>query len=51
MEATVVHELVHALQDQHFDLGAQFDELDAEDEAAVALRAIVEGDAARIEYA
>jgi hypothetical protein len=51
VEATVVHELVHALQDQHFNLGAQFDELSAQDEAALALRAIVEGDAARIEYA
>lgn len=51
VEATVVHELVHALQDQHFDLGARFDKLSDGDEAAVALQAIVEGDASRIEYA
>ncbi|HEX6335557.1 MAG TPA: DUF6782 family putative metallopeptidase [Jiangellaceae bacterium] len=51
VEATVVHELVHALQDQQFELGVQFDELSADDEAALALRAIVEGDASRIEYA
>jgi hypothetical protein len=51
VEATVVHELVHALQDQHFDLGARFDELGEDDEAVLALLAIIEGDATRIEYA
>lgn len=48
MEVTLVHELTHALQDQHFDLG-QLDDPDLENGAAVALRALVEGDAVRIE--
>ena len=28
VESTLVHELTHALQDQHFDLGKRFEELD-----------------------
>src|SRR5918996_740637 len=51
VEATVVHELVHALQDQHFDIAAQLEDRDEDDEAALALRSIIEGDAARVEYA
>ncbi len=48
LKVTIVHELTHALQDQHFDLEALFDpELD--DEAATAYRALVEGDALRVE--
>jgi hypothetical protein len=47
-QATVVHELVHALQDQHFDLDALSD--DAEDSGGEnALAALVEGDAERIQ--
>jgi hypothetical protein len=47
-EVTVVHELVHTLQDQHFDLDALLD--DAESAAAeTALTSLVEGDAVRIE--
>lgn len=42
--ALMVHELVHALQDQHFDLGALDDSAKSTDEW-IALRALVEGDA------
>src|SRR3546814_7300245 len=50
---TLVHELTHALQDQHFDLGKKFDELDNDKEgtAAAVYRGLVEGDASRIETA
>ncbi len=43
----IVHELVHALTDQHFDFGPVTDELyDAEEfDAAMAMRSLVEGDA------
>ena len=54
VESTLVHELTHALQDQHFDLGQRFADLDEADEdsvAASAFRALVEGDARRIETA
>ncbi|MDE0805730.1 MAG: hypothetical protein OSA99_20700 [Acidimicrobiales bacterium] len=52
-KSTLVHELTHALQDQHFDLGAKFDTYDeAEDDAgSTAFDAIVEGDGRRIETA
>lgn len=52
-KSTLVHELTHALQDQHFDLGAKFDAYDeAEDDAgSTAFDAIVEGDGRRIETA
>jgi hypothetical protein len=54
VESTIVHELTHALQDQNFDLGARFEELDKADDAnssaaASGFRALVEGDARRIE--
>lgn len=42
--AVVVHELVHALQDQHFDLTTFFDAAESTDES-LARRAVVEGDA------
>jgi hypothetical protein len=49
-EMIIVHELVHALQDQHFDLDRP--ELDeADDERGLAFAALVEGDASRIERA
>lgn len=53
VEATLVHELTHVLQDQHFDLETKADELeDAEDSSAEAgWDALVEGDANRIETA
>ncbi|CAN5270393.1 hypothetical protein BH18ACT4_BH18ACT4_01280 [soil metagenome] len=43
----LVHELTHALQDQHFDLGRTFDS----DGAQLAFRALAEGDALRVERA
>lgn len=45
LEVTLVHELTHALQDQHFGLNREFDT----DGADTAFRALVEGDAVRIE--
>ncbi|WP_436794231.1 hypothetical protein [Actinospongicola halichondriae] len=52
-KSTLVHELTHALQDQHFDLGARRDAYaEAEDDAGdTAFDAIVEGDGRRIETA
>jgi hypothetical protein len=47
--ATLVHELTHALQDQHFDLDRLGD--DARSDEASAFQALVEGDAERIEQA
>ena len=46
-QITYAHEFVHALQDQHFDLNALQDQVEALDdsEAATAFRALVEGDA------
>lgn len=47
---TVVHELTHALQDQYFDIGAAAKRIDKDPRASDdALRAVVEGDAVRIE--
>ena len=43
----LVHELTHALEDQHFDLDRQ----DLGDEAALAFRALEEGSALRVETA
>lgn len=48
IRVTVAHELVHVLQDQHFDLERMAD-LDAA--TASSLRAIAEGDATRVEEA
>ncbi len=47
LEVTLVHEMVHALQDQHFDLG-RLAEVETSGEAT-ALRAVVEGDALLVE--
>jgi uncharacterized protein DUF6782 len=49
LRATLVHELTHALQDQHFQLLGTLD--DAPDDQASAQRALIEGDAQRIEQA
>jgi hypothetical protein len=54
VESTIVHELTHALQDQNFDLGQRFAELDDADDANASAEsegfdALVEGDARRIE--
>ena len=42
---TIAHEFVHALQDQHFDLGASFDSNGGNTDAASAYRFVLEGDA------
>jgi hypothetical protein len=50
VRSTIVHELVHALDDQHFDLDRP--ELDdADDESAFGFLALVEGNAVRVERA
>ncbi len=49
VETTLVHELTHALQDQHFDLEARHQVADSE-QAAV-LRAVLEGDAMTVQAA
>lgn len=46
----LVHELTHAWQDQQYDLDAVFDRADTLD-ADRAIRALVEGDAVRVEHA
>ena len=56
VESTLVHELTHALQDQHFDLGDRFEKLAKADDtnssaAESGFDALVEGDARRIETA
>lgn len=56
LRVTLVHELTHALQDQHFDLGTLQDGLDVDpDDANLDVyggyQALVEGDAVRIENA
>jgi hypothetical protein len=54
VRSTLVHELVHALQDQHFDIGKHKEELDEDDESSsseTAYNALVEGDASRVETA
>lgn len=52
VKSTLVHELVHVLQDQRFDVGATSKKLhDAEDSSGLAFQALVEGDASRIETA
>jgi hypothetical protein len=43
-EMVVSHELVHALQDQRYDL-EKFEKIDKNDDAALARRAVIEGDA------
>lgn len=45
LKVTIVHELTHALQDQHFDLSRDFDS----DNRSVLFHALGEGDASRIE--
>ena len=54
VHATLVHELTHALQDQHFDIGSRIEELRQEESdgadttAATVYQALVEGDAERV---
>lgn len=54
VRSTLVHELTHALQDQHFDIGKHKEEFDEDDESTsseTAYDALVEGDASRVETA
>ena len=44
-EMVLAHELTHALQDQHFDLSGQLDALKDNDDRALALKSVAEGDA------
>jgi len=44
-KATLAHEYVHALQQQHFDLRSLTDAVEDDSEAGAALTALVEGDA------
>lgn len=46
VRSVLVHELTHALDDQHFQIGRQIQG----DDAAAAFRALVEGSAARVEH-
>jgi hypothetical protein len=48
VRTTLVHELTHALQDQHFDIERK-DLDDRDDEASTGLTGLVEGDATRVE--
>lgn len=50
VKSTLVHELVHVLQDQNFDAGKRSRKLaDADNSSGMAFHALVEGDARRIE--
>jgi len=44
-QVTAAHELVHALQDQHFDLWTLRDRVGTDDDIDLALTALIEGDA------
>lgn len=48
LQVTLVHELTHALQDQHFDLGELYDD-DLDSSEQTAFLGLIEGDALRIE--
>ena len=49
VRSTLVHELTHVLQDQHFDLEEMTDSVEDDSSASSALDALIEGDARRIE--
>jgi len=42
-DLTLVHEMTHALQDQHFDLEGWFKQYEANTDASLAIRSVVEG--------
>lgn len=57
MRSTLVHELTHVLQDQHFEVGARIERMSDEEEKDgpstseySLLRGILEGDAERVEH-
>ncbi|MGE3538988.1 MAG: hypothetical protein AB7N91_16335 [Candidatus Tectimicrobiota bacterium] len=47
----MAHELVHALQDQHYDLRANFDQVKDHADLTLARKAVIEGDAVAIMFA
>ncbi len=49
VRVTLAHELTHALQDQHFDIGSSREKSFKTSGESTAFRALVEGDAVRIE--
>ena len=49
LRVTLVHELTHALQDQHFDLTHLIEDHSIDNSASTAHRGLAEGDALRIE--
>ena len=49
LRVTLVHELTHALQDQHFNLSRLIDDKSLDDGESTAHRGLAEGDALRIE--
>jgi hypothetical protein len=51
LRVTLAHELVHVLQDQHFDLDAMLDDGDPTGDRLSGYLALIEGDATRIEEA
>jgi hypothetical protein len=51
VKATLVHELTHVLQDQHFDIGDRLERVGEGDTEEESLRVLVEGDAERIQDA
>ena len=51
LRVTLAHELVHVLQDQHFDLDAMLDDGDPTADRLSGYLALIEGDATRIEEA
>ncbi len=49
-ESIYAHELIHALQDQHFDLGAMNERVQGKnDDEAMAVASLIEGDATAVE--
>jgi hypothetical protein len=49
-ETQVAYELTHALQDQHFDVHRAIDRITDNSDRALALKSVVEGDAALVGY-
>lgn len=50
-EMVLAHEFTHALQDQHFDLDKKLDQVKNNDDRAIALKCVAEGDATLAGYA
>lgn len=48
-QSTIVHEMVHALQDQHYDINATYESLERAWDASAAYTHLIEGDARKHE--